>query len=293
MTGTRGHIAGVYHAQIGFRDSNGYFKGTDETPDVVANGTTLSAYKLLGPVSATPLSPTYDIAEFFGGQTYLGSVDMGASAFGGFEITLSGHDDTFHSYVSATAIDTTIASVYSVTAPNVGLTAPPQMYLILTMGYQKEDGTNWFIHYIYNNVQIRRGNLGAASNATGTNPNPLTYAVRVARSSRTLFGYLYSATTLAVANDLDILTEYKTQYPISVTCFTGNGTIGAAGSEIQLPYLPATSDATGAASNVITKDGVLQAATSVATATGLVTYAAAPAAATINEIVYTTNFVAA
>lgn len=292
MAASRGHIAGVYYAQIGFRDSNGYFKGTQSSPDSVANGTTTSAYKLLGPVSATALQPTYQIAEFFGAQAYLGSVDLGASAFGGFEITLSAHDDTFHSYISKTAVDSTIASAYSVTAPNTGLSSPPQFFLILSMGYQKEDGTNWFIHYIYNNVQFRRGNLGAASNQGGTNPNPLTYAVRLARSTRTLFGYLYSATTLAVANNSDVMTEYKTQYAITATCLVGDGTVGAAGTELQLPYLPATSDATGAASNVITKGGVLQAASSVSTTTGKVTYAAAPAAATVNIVVPTTAFVA-
>ena len=292
MAASRGHIAGVYRAQIGFRDSNGYFKGTDSTPDVVSNGTTLSSYHLLGPVSATAFQPTYERAEFSGGQAYLGSRDLGISAFGSFDITLSGHDDTFNTYANATSPDVTIASAYSVTAFNSGLVSPPQMYLILTLGYQKEDGTNWYIHYIYNNVQIRRSNPGAASNQGGTNPNAQTYTVILARSSRTLFGYPYSTTTLGVVDNLDVMMEYKTQYPISVTVFTGNGTVGASGTDLQLPYKPATSDATGAASNVITKDGVLQAASAVSTTDGKVAYASAPANATINVIVYTTNFVA-
>lgn len=294
MAATRGHIAGVYHAQICKRSANGYPHGTAADPDSVANGTIMSAYKLLGPVSATAPSPTYETAEFFGGQTYLGSADLGATAFGAFEITLSGHDDTFHALVTDTSVDTTVASAYSLTGYNAGLTAPPQLFLILTMGYQKEDGTNWYIHYIYNNVQLRPGNLGSASNSGGTNPNPNTYSVRVARSARTIFGYLYEDTTLAVANNLDIMTVYKTQYPISVTSFIGDGTVGTTGgNELPLPYLPATSDATGAATNVITKNGALQAATTVATATGLVTYTSVSAAATENVLVYTTNFVAA
>lgn len=294
MGASRGHLAGFYHAQVLKRSGTGYPRGTVADPDSVANGTVMSAYKLLGPVNATAPSPTYETAEFFGGQTYLGSADLGATSFGAFEITLSAHDDTFHALVTRTGVDTTIASAYSVTGYNAGLVAPPQLFLILAMGYQKEDGTNWLAHYIYNNVQIRPGNLGSASNSGGTNPNPNTYSVRIARSARTIFGYQYGDTTLDVANDLDIMTLYKTQYPVSVTSFIGDGTIGTTGgNELQLPYLPATSDATGAATNVITKNGALQAATTVATATGLVTYSSVPAAGTENVLVYTTNFVAA
>lgn len=294
MAATRGHIAGVYHAQICKRSGSGYPHGTAADPDTVANGTVMSAYKLLGAVSATAPAPTYETAEFFGGQTYLGSADLGATAFGAFEITLSAHDDTFHALVTNTAVDTTIASANSVTAYNAGLTSPPQLFLILTLGYQKEDGTNWHIHYIYNNVQIRPGNLGSASNSGGTNPNPNTYSVRIARSARTIFGYLYEDTTLAVADDLDIMTVYKSQRPIHVVSFIGDGTVGTTGGdELPLPYLPVSSDATGALRNVITKDGALQAATTVATATGLVTYTTISANATENVLVYETNFVSA
>lgn len=289
MAATRGHIAGVYRAFVGFRDSNGYFKGTDSTPNVVANNTTLSAYHLLGPVSATALAPTYERADFFGAQSYLGSSDLGAISFGTFELTLSAHDDTFNAYISGTAVDATIDSAGSVTAPSTGQVSPPQMYLCLTMGYQQESGTNGYIHYIYNNVQIRRGNLGSASNSGGTNPNAQTYTITCARSTRTIFGYLYSATTLAVADNSDIMTEYKTSTPISVTTYVGDNSE----TDVTLPYLPANSGATGAAYNVITKDGVLQAASSVSTSTGVVAFAAAPAAATIVVIVYGTNFTTA
>lgn len=289
MAASRGHIAGVFHAQIGFRDSNGYFKGTDSTPDVVADNTTLHAYKLLGLVSATAPVPSYVVADFFGGQTYLGSMDLGVESYGAFEITLSGHDDTFHAYITNSAVDTTIDSAGSVVGANSGLVAPPQMYLILTLGYQKEDGTNMFLNLIYNNVQIRHGNLGSASGAGGTNPNPNTYTVRQALSARTLFGYAYGDTALTIANDLDTMTVYKSTKPISITCFVGDNSE----TDVQLLYLPANSGATGAAYNVITKNGVLQAAASVSTTTGIVAFAAAPAQQAIVEIVYGTNFVAA
>ena len=97
-----------------------------------------------------------------------------------------------------------------------------------------------------------------------------------------------------IANDLDIMTVYKTQHPISVTSFIGDGTVGTTGgNELPLPYLPTTSDATGAATNVITKDGAVATVGSVATATGLVTYSSVPTSATENVLVYPTNFVAA
>lgn len=289
MGATAGHQAGFYHAQVCYRDSvNGYPTGTTANWAAASNGTTTHAYRLIKPVSATALAPTYETAEFRGGQEWLGSYDLGLSGAGVFELTLSAHDDTFHSMITSTSVDTTIASSYSVTAPNVGLQRPPQMFLILSVGYQKTDGTNWYMHYAYSNVQIRRGSIGAAGMAGGENPNPLTYTVRVSRSTRTIFGYLFSGTTLGVTNNSDISVEYKTEYPISVSTYKDD----ASATSFVVGYRPVDSEHAGAV-NSFTKQGAINHAnvSGFSTTTGATTHTAGTAADTW-VVVYPTNFVA-
>ena len=289
MAATKGHLAGFYEAQICYRDTvNGYPTGTTANWAGASNGTVTHAYRLFKPVSASALAPTYDTAEFRGGQGWLGSVDLGLSTIGTFEMTLSGHDDTFHSIVSGSSVDTTIASSYSVTAPNVGLQRPPQLYLILTVGYQKEDGTNWFMHYGYSNVQIRRGSYGQANMSGGENPNPLTYTVRVSKSSRTMFGYPFSSTTLAVTDNSDIGVEYKTENRISISTYKDDG----AATSFVVGYRPINSENAGAV-NSFTKNGAINhtGVSGFSTTTGATTHTAGTAADTW-VVVYDTNFVA-
>jgi hypothetical protein len=70
--------------------------------------------------------------------------------------------------------------------------------------------------------------------------------------------------------------------------FIGN----AAATTTTLPYLPTSSDATGAATNSITVAGATTAVTSISTSTGVVTFASAPASAAIAVIAYPTAYVA-
>jgi hypothetical protein len=66
----------------------------------------------------------------------------------------------------------------------------------------------------------------------------------------------------------------------------------ASATAIQLPYLPVYAGATGAAQNIITKNGATFAVTSVSTTTGGIVIPSA-VAADIYVVVYQTNFRAA
>lgn len=246
-----GHIAGFYHAQIAFRDSNGYPMGTQTDPDTVSNGTTTHAYKLTGPVETGTLSTTRESAAFRGGQKLLGRKDLGLSDVGSFDITLSAFDEQFHAYITRTAIDTSVATSNSLTTAGVNEADPPQMFLILTLGFQTTAGVNKYISYIYNNVQIAQANANNATQGGGENPNPLVYTVTPSVSDRTIFGLPYSSTTLSVVDNTDYYTRYVTTKPIAVTTYVALGSA----TEFTLGYRPYYSEHAGAR-NVWTKNGV-------------------------------------
>lgn len=285
---TAGHIAGFYHAQFSLRSSAGYPVGTVADPETIANGTTSHAHKLIAPVETTAFTVTREAATFRGGQKVLGRYDLGVSDVGSFDITLSAFDETFHTLITGSARDTTIASANSVTTPNINKTSPPQGMLLLTLGYQTTAGVNKYITYGYHNVQITEAEAGAASQAGGENPNPLRYTVTVSSAERTFFGMLYSATTLGATDNADFYARYITAAPVGLTYFKAD----ASDTEFILGYRPVASEHAGAR-NVFTEDGVSAHASvsGVSTTTGAVTISSATGGEEWVSV-YETNFVA-
>lgn len=272
---TVGHIAGFYHAQILKRDANGYPVGLASDPDDIANGTTLNPLKLTGPVEVTALSITREVATFRGGQKVLGRRQLGVSDIGSFDLKLSAYDEAFHALVTGSAIDTSIATANSVTTPNVMNGDPPQLILLLTMGFQTLAGVNKFATLGYHNVQISEAQSGAAGQSGGENPNPTQYTVTVMQSDRTFFGLPYSATAVNAVDNSDIFMRYITAKPVSITTYKAS----AGATSFVLGYRPVSSENAGAR-NVFVENGASNHAdvSGVDTTTGVVTISAASAA---------------
>src|SRR5689334_1424190 len=114
-----GHLAAFFEAQLMFRDANGYAKGTLTVPDTVTPGTTTHAYLMTGPVSAALPNITREIATFFGGQTILGQLALGVSAFGTSELVLSAYDEVLNAYITGSVADAATHTSHVFTAPNV------------------------------------------------------------------------------------------------------------------------------------------------------------------------------
>lgn len=282
-----GHISGFYHAQIAFRDSAGYPMGQDSSPDTVTDGETKHAYKLTGPVEATAPTPTREIATFRGGQKVLGQRATGVTDFGTFDLTLSAYDETFNAYISGSTVDVTTASELAQTAPNTLNPDPPQLFLLLTMGFQDTAGTNKFITYIYPNVQIYPAVAGITQ-AGGENPNALTYTVVPSISTRSASGHLFSALGLNLTDNREIVYAVRYNAPVSITTYIQ----AAAATSFVLGYRPVSNDA-GGTINVFTTNGVTSHAnvSGVDTTTGVVTITAATASDKWVAL-YPTNFVA-
>lgn len=288
MAAGAGHLAGFYHAQVCFRDSNGYPMGTDTTPNAVSNGATTHAYKLTGPVSATAPSPTREIATFRGGMNVLGQLGLGTSDFGTFDITLSAYDEVFESYVSGATNDATnFGTSHIASTPNTMNAALPQVILILTAAWQDTSGTNRFMHWIYLNVQIYPSLVGLNQDG-GVNPNAPTYTVVPSTSTRSITGQLFSATAMAIQDNKDVVMRLRTDDPIAVTTYIDD----ASATSFVVGYRPVNSEHAGAV-NMFFKNGTINHANVSAfdTTTGATTHTAG-SAADIWVAVYTTRFVA-
>jgi len=284
---TNGMVAGIYNGWLHKRDSNGYPKGTAADPNVVANGSVLAPYRLKYPISFTPPAPSRRLATRVGGMAVRGQLDLGVSSLGTMQMEMDSFDETFHGLISNTAADVSTVSEWAMTSPNVKEATLSKFILGLTTGYLTEAGNAEFLTIIFHNVQIRPIMIGG-SQGDGVNPNPLQYEIVPDTSSRTGIGRLYSGTGLSVAENSDIAMMIRYSKEIVVTTFVKDGTA----STFTLPYLPTTSDATGAASNSITNNGVTQAVTSVNTATGLVTLTTAGTAGHIVVAATPTEWVA-
>lgn len=281
-----GFISGVYFGWISLRDSNGYAKGQNPTPDVVVNDTVYAPYRLKHPVSFTPSAATREISQRRGGQALRGARPMGISSFGAGTMVLDAFDETFHALISRSKVDTATVTGWSMTGQNVNEADPPAVILGLIFGYTDSTGARAFMTGIFHNTQIETVIPGSSQDG-GVNPNPLTYTLTVDQSLRTGMGLLHSATGLDVAEDSDVVTLIRHADPIVVVSWIGDGT------EVNwtLPYLPTSDDATGGAQNLVTVNGVKTAVTSISKTTGAVVMASAPTAGAVVQVAYPTRFV--
>lgn len=287
MAATNGLVAGIYHMWIAFRDSSGYPMGQNTTPNSPSNGSTYHAFKCKHPVQYTPPTPTRELATRRGGQAWRGQRDLGISDLGLATIQTDSFDEQLHAYISGSSVDTSTMSGWHMTSQNAQNPDLPSFVLGLSIGFTTEDGSNEFLTAIYHNVQIRP-RVPGASQSGGENPNPTEYEIVPNTSSRTGIGRLYSATSLSVTENNDVMMMIRYTSPIFVSTFIGNNSATTA----TFAYRPVSSDATGAATNSITSNGSTLAVTSVSTTTGVVTFASAPASAAKVVLALPTNYVA-
>lgn len=279
-----GMIAGIGYPWVAYRDLNGYPVGQNKTPNTKVNGTLYTPYITKYPVTFTPATPTRQQAVRRGQQGIRGKRDMGISDLGNAQLVLDAYNEELHAIVSGTNIDTTTMSGWSATSQNVGQDELPQLIFGISIGFTNSNGLKEWMTCVYHNCQIAPV-MPQSSQEGGVNPNPLTYEIIPDMSSRQGFGRLFSASNLDVVDDNDMFTVFRYRDPIFVETFVKDGTE----NEVQLTYLPTTSDATGAATNSLTNNGATQAVTSISTSTGLMTLASATTAADIFVAAYPTR----
>lgn len=283
-----GMIAGFYRAWVAYRNSSGYPMGQDASPNTVSNGEVKHPYLIPGMVDVGAPTPTRAIAQRRAGQVVTGQKALGTTDLGNFSFTLADYDETFHNMVTGATIDTALATDVAITAPNALNPDPPSLVLGLSMGFQRVDGTDEYLTWIYGNVQITApAGVGATQN-DGVNPNPLQYTVIPRSTTRTPMGYLYSATALAVYNNADIAVGLRYTYPFCLSTYIDDGSA----TTFAVGYRPVSSDNAGVV-NMFTKNGVQNhtGVSGFSVTTGATTHTAG-SAADIWVATYATNYVA-
>jgi len=282
----KGFIAGGFHAQIAMRNSAGYPMGDDPTPNTVANGDIKHAYKIKGFVSVDAPAITRETAVRRAGQKVLGTKQLGTSNIAPFNLTLSDFDQTFHNLVSGATADTTLATNMLVTSFNSQKATLPQCILIINAGFQDDNGLDCFENIFYHNVTISP-TVPTVSQSGGENPNALVYTVTPTTSLRAGWGSLFTATTLALEENADIVSFIRSADPLALTTYIDDGV----DTSIPVGYRPTSSDHAGA-DNIFLKNGVTSHAqvSGFSTTTGATTHTAGTAG-DIWTICYQTQFI--
>jgi len=290
LTAARGGIAGAYHLQIAFRDANGYAKGSYVTPDSVPANTTTHAYYVGGLDSFSGAAAVYEKVTIKAGQQTIGNVTLGISDFGDPTIQLAEYNEVLNAYIKGATADVTSVSGWAMNPTNINqVTFPRFITLIAAKWLHSTDLTEYWLNWIYHNVQWIPASQGGSSQAGGVNPNPLTYILQQSKSTRQVTGVTMSASSgTYVVGGSDTCTVIRSVHPLALTTYVANGSA----TTFTLGYRPFYSTVTtGNTDNSTTLNGVATAVTTISTTTGAVVMAAGTTA-DIWEVVYPTDFVA-
>lgn len=276
--------------QIMFRDSNGYPQGQDTSPDVKSTPQTDNAYVVPGLVDFTEGNTVYPAVTNLAAGGIRNTTPVAASDYGTPTFTLSEEDETLNAYLTDSTVDVATNTAGSWRGENVSRTTFPTLMVAMTAQVTLENSTEYYDTWIYPSCTITRSAGAGAGQVTGDviNPNPLTYQLKLALSTRDITGFLFSATGMALEGNKGARIKHRTLKRVGYTTWTADGIA----TTFVLGYRPTSTDETGAVENNITNDGVLQAVTSVALATGLVTVLAAGDDGDIFCVEYHTDFAA-
>jgi len=202
---------------------------------------------------------------------------MGVSAFGEGTIELSEFDDIFHSYITGGAVDSSTVSGWRAVGGNINKVTSPAGFLVVSAKAQVVNDTTGAVsdkwsHWIYPNVQVRPAYPNASQNA-GVNPNSLSYTFVPSRATRGLDGLLFSATSLSMEEDSDLMYHLETDNPIAVTTYVEAATPDGS---FTLAYKPLTTES-DTTDKKITANGAAATITSINTTTGAVVCSTATA----------------
>jgi hypothetical protein len=291
LVAATGMVAGAFYVQVAKRNSNGYPMGTVADPEVVAADTTTSSL-LIGSLDAfTPPAPTTEFAIDRGGQALRGSIALGNSATGTPSITLSEFDETLNALIKDTAADVTSVDGWLMSAGNVQQKIFPQLITMVTTKILNIDnGSEYFLTWVFHNSQWQQASGPGASQASGVNPNPVTYNLNLSMSQRNFTGVpLSESSGMQVVDGTDAWTLVRSRWPIALTTYVADGVE----TDFILGYRPVFSTVTtGNVDNSFTIAGVATAPTSCDTTTGVVVIAAAGSAQDIHVAAYQTKFIA-
>lgn len=233
-------LIGTYkYSQFAFRDSSGYPKGVDSTPDAVSNGTVLNAYLYDKGIDISGMSVTYDTRQGQGGGKIWVKRVSGVSDVGDITLNMSAYDTTLDGYFKGQTPDATTNTNMIISSRNVNKLTLPAFVSVHAFEFDNADGSAMWLNRVILNGQFKQVSGIGSGQGSGTNPNPLTYECTPNKSSRAPWGQLLSANTnLDVADDSDYELWIYSRYPLALATYIDDG----AASSFAVAYKVATGE---------------------------------------------------
>ena len=289
MAATQWGNAGAFELQAWMIDSSGYPLGQLVDVENPVETTAYSAYRARSFVGLEMPTPSRSLATFFGGQRFLGQIDLGVQEFGTGNLTLSKFEEAFVALVSGATLDESTTAAWAQLGANANNPNLPAMGLMGSTKIRLASGTLSWAHVVLPNVQIRPASV-SISTSDGQNPNNLVYELVPTLATRAVTARLFSATAMAVYNDEEVSYTIRHNGRLAVTTYIKDATDASSGGTFVTGYRPTS--AVTASPNSFTNEGVTAVPTSIVQATGVVTFPTAGAAGDRYTVVYPTDFVA-
>ena len=273
--------------QLSKLNSSNYSVGQVADPNTISNGTTSHAYLVKHAISTTSPEMAREIARARGGGTIRAQVTGGITDLGSFVVTMSDVDPALLVLINSTALDTTQATSHTMFASNPNLTALQRFSVMLSVQFTTTDGNNTIkcMNLFYPNCTINYNPQAVSGNAD-TNPNPQDITIVPSLGNRTVYGQLFSATTLALTDNTTHYYSIEADYPLGYTFYKDD----ASATSFIVGYRPVNSEHAGAV-NYFFKNGSTNHAnvSGFSTTTGATTHTAGSAGDMWGTL-YATNF---
>lgn len=269
-------LIGTYKSSMyAFRDSNGYAKGVDTTPDTVSNGTVLGGYLYNKHISIAGATAQYETRIGRSGGKIWTKKSVGITDLANFALSFSGQDTTLEGYFKGYTPDATTLTGGIINVPTEVPDTLPSLISLHHIEYDNADGSSQWLTLCYLNAQFQDTGGMSAAQSGGENPNPLSYEGVPNYSLRTVWGQLWSANANQVVTDNRAASQaIYSNYRYFIATYIDDGSTGT----YTLPYKPASSTL---GHHLIFKNGAVLTVTSVSTSTGVVTQTAAATAGDI------------
>lgn len=282
---TAGHPVGAAHIQLWRVDASNRMAGTSTTPTSISNGTTVSAYKLVGHTGFDLAPAERTRIDLFSGDTVAGTVFFGADTAPTGTLSVETIDSMVLTMAEGGNTDTTTVSGWEIFGTSDMNPSPNTLGCCVSRQWQSRDsgtdGQMYWLNQIYL-LQMSWTAPAAERSSKGT------ASISVAALSQTRFpnGVAFSSTQSFYDNKTKAL-KLVTSNPLAFTTFVADG----AATEFTLGYLPISSTVTAATEpNYMAINGTETAPSAVNTTTGAVTLTAAGSAADFVSMMYATDF---
>lgn len=284
-------VAGTFRLLIAVLDSDGVWMGQSLTPNSPTANTDYPAYLVNHPVSVSSGDATYVVATDFGGQSWRGDMNLGLQKPGQLTLTLSDYDHVFDGIISGSYPAKNVNSGWSRGGRDDMKANPPRVGIIAFSAKSSRDAATYGeLGYIaWYRSGILRSKDPEQNQSGGENPSALTYTMDLQPIRAEPTGVLLSAVTGLTYTDNETVTYPMDagEYMFNVHTWIANG----AATTFTLDTLPVYSDASATGRNLIAKNGVAIAVTSINTTTGLVTIASAGSSGDVWSVAYPTSFI--